>query len=125
MSMFEVPLSISSEYFPMINDLFRMGIIQIVTQLMFYFSNPLENPFWSPMFVQTVVFLLIGVLAYWLVFRHIISVVPEEAAAASASAGERGGVGAGESQSKRDTVAVDADADAGAATAVGLIAVDK
>ena len=76
MSVFQIPLDVSLEYFPMINDLLRMGIIQIVTQLMFYFSNPLENPFWSPMFVQTLAFILIGVLAYWLVFRHVVSVVP-------------------------------------------------
>jgi len=74
--MFQFPLSISGDYFPMINDLFRMGIIQVVTQLMFYFANPIENPFWSPLFLQTLLFLLIGVLAYWLIFRHIISVVP-------------------------------------------------
>ena len=74
--MFQFPVSISAEYFPMINDLLRMGIIQIVIQLMFYFANPLENPFWSPMFLQTIVFLLIGVLAYWLVFRHVFSIVP-------------------------------------------------
>ena len=76
MTMFQFPLNISGDYFPMINDLFRMGIIQIVTQLMFYFANPIENPFWSPIFLQTLLFLLIGVLAYWLIFRHIISVVP-------------------------------------------------
>ena len=61
----------------MINDLLRMGIIQIVIQIMFYFSNPLENPFWSPMFLQTILFMLIGVLAYWLIFRHIVALKPD------------------------------------------------
>ena len=76
MPMLQIPLAISAEYFPMLNDLLRMGIIQSVIQIMFYFSNPLENPFWSPMFLQTILFMLIGVLAYWLVFRHIVAVVP-------------------------------------------------
>ena len=76
MPMLQIPLAMSAEYFPMLNDLLRMGIIQIVIQIMFYFSNPLENPFWSPMFLQTILFMLVGVLAYWLVFRHVIAVVP-------------------------------------------------
>jgi hypothetical protein len=83
MTIFQFPLNISGEYFPMINDLFRMGIIQIITQLMFYFANPVENPFWSPLFLQTVMFLLIGVLVYWLIFRHIIGVVPATATPAT------------------------------------------
>ena len=76
MPLLQIPLAISAEYFPMINDMTRMGVIQLVIQLMFYFSNPLENPFWSPMFLQTVVFMLVGVLAYWLIFRHVVTVVP-------------------------------------------------
>jgi len=53
-----------------------MGIIQIVAQMMFYIADPVANPFWSPVFVQTLLFLLIGVLAYWLVFRNVVGVVP-------------------------------------------------
>ena len=81
--LFQFPLRIANEYFPMINDLLRMTIIQVVAQIMFYFSNPIENPFWSPMFVQTVLFLLIGVLAYWLVFRHLVGVTPAAASSSS------------------------------------------
>ena len=33
--------------------------------------NPAENPFFSTIFLQTIGFVLIGVLVYWLIVRNI------------------------------------------------------
>lgn len=79
MSIFRLHLNLPVEYIPMINDIARVGIIQIVAQIMFYIANPIENPFWSVLFLQTIFFLLIGVLSYWLVIRKIVTFEPSSA----------------------------------------------
>lgn len=79
MSIFRLHLNLPVEYIPMINDIARVAIIQIVAQIMFYVANPIENPFWSIPFLQTIFFLLIGVLTYWLVIRKIVTFEPSSA----------------------------------------------
>lgn len=73
-SLFTIPLNIPIDYFPMINDMFRMAVIQIVAQLLFATANP-SVPFLN-MFVQSILFVLIGVAVYWLVFRKLLIVMP-------------------------------------------------
>jgi len=79
MSIFQLHLNLPVEYVPMINDISRVAIIQIVAQILFYIANPIENPFWSVPFIQTIFFLLIGVLVYWLIIRKIVTFHPSSA----------------------------------------------
>ena len=79
MSIFQLHLNLPVDYIPMINDISRVAIIQIVAQILFYISNPIENPFWSLPFIQTIFFLLIGVIVYWLIIRNIITIHPSSA----------------------------------------------
>jgi len=71
-SLWQINLNIDKEYIPMINDLYRMSIIQIVAQLLFFFSNPAKNNFFDDTFIQTLTFILIGIISYWLVLKKIV-----------------------------------------------------
>ena len=73
-SLFRIRLAIPMEYMPMINDLLRMSCIQLVAQYMFYMVNSEANPFFSVMFLQTICFLLLGVLVYWLIITKLFSI---------------------------------------------------
>ena len=71
-SLFLVNLDVNKEYLPAINDMIRMGVIQIVAQFLFYATNSTQNPFFSLIFLQTLSYILIGILVYWLVIRRIV-----------------------------------------------------
>lgn len=70
--LFEWAIDMDPSYFPMLNDIMRMGVIQLVVQFLFFVVNPAENPFFSTMFLQTIGFVIIGVLVYWLLVRNIV-----------------------------------------------------
>lgn len=70
--LFEWAIDLDPSYFPMLNDMMRMGVIQLVVQFLFFAVNPAENPFFSTMFLQTIGFVIIGVLVYWLLVRNIV-----------------------------------------------------
>jgi len=72
-SLYTIHLDLDAQYIPMINDLLRIFTIQIVAQLMFGLTR--KGPsfsFLSEIFLQTLVFLLLGVLVYWLCIHKII-----------------------------------------------------
>ena len=71
MPLFEWALDLDPAYFPMLNDVVRMGVIQLVVQFLFFAVNPAENPFFSTMFLQTIGFVVVGVLVYWLLVRNV------------------------------------------------------
>ena len=71
MPLFEWVLDLDPAYFPMLNDAVRMGVIQLVVQFLFFAVNPAENPFFSTIFLQTIGFVVVGVLVYWLLVRNI------------------------------------------------------
>lgn len=71
-SLFRFNLNIDKEYIPMINDIIRLSVIQLVAQLLFFMTNPSKNPLFSDIFIQTLFYLLIGIVVYWLIIRKII-----------------------------------------------------
>lgn len=62
------------EYFNVTHDVMRMACIQIVVQFLFSVANAEDNPFFSVMFLQTIAFVVLGVLFYWLVVRYLVRV---------------------------------------------------
>ena len=68
-SLFKIDLNIDKEYIPLINDLIRMGVIHIITQLLFNISN---NESFNLQFIQTIFFVLLGICVYWLIIRKIV-----------------------------------------------------
>ena len=77
----EIPYSIftinvPSEYRSYLEDLSRMIMIQVVANILFNLSNPKKYPFLSADFIKTLLFIVAGVSAYWLVLRKLISFGP-------------------------------------------------
>lgn len=68
-SLFKIDLNIDKEYIPLINDLVRMGVIHIVTQLLLNIST---NETFDMQFIQTIFYVLLSICIYWLVIRKII-----------------------------------------------------
>jgi hypothetical protein len=63
---------IGPEYLPMLEDVARMVCIQITIQLMFYLNGGAQE-FFTPDFVMLVMYIVLGVMLYWLVFRRVIA----------------------------------------------------
>jgi len=72
MSLFS--LYVPHEYFNVTHDVMRMACIQVVVQFLFSVVNADENPFFSVMFLQTIAFVVLGVVFYWLVLRYVVRV---------------------------------------------------
>ena len=68
-------LTISKDYKEYIDDLVRMATIQIIANVMFYVSNPMDNRMFSQMFAKTLLFILLGVSVYWLIIKKLIEFI--------------------------------------------------
>ena len=64
--------SVPVEYFNAVHDVMRMVSIQVVVQFLFAVVNAKENPFFSTLFLQTIMFVVIGVLFYWLIVQYLV-----------------------------------------------------
>ena len=71
-SLYKINLDVDKEYIPMVNDLIRMSIIQIVAQTLFFFISPERVSLISGTFIKTLIFICIGIAVYWLIVRKII-----------------------------------------------------
>ena len=69
-------INIPEEYRSYVEDLSRMIMIQVVANILFNLSNPSKYPFFSSDFAKTLLFIIVGVSAYWLVLRKIITFGP-------------------------------------------------
>lgn len=74
-ALYEINISeaIGSEYVGMCNDLARFIIIQFAIQLMLVTIDPARFSIFSADFMLLLLFIVIGVLLYWLVFKKIVS----------------------------------------------------
>tara|TARA_Y100000389_G_scaffold92270_1_gene88908 strand:+ start:1074 stop:1355 length:282 start_codon:yes stop_codon:yes gene_type:complete len=70
-TMFEIELDTSQYNLVALNDTLRMLVIQVVVQILFVLRNP-EVELLSNIFIENTLFILLGVIVYWLVFNHII-----------------------------------------------------
>ena len=70
-------LNVPPEYRSYVEDLSRMCMIQLVASLLFSMSNPQKYPILGADFFRTLLFIVVGVSAYWLVFRKVVSFGPE------------------------------------------------
>jgi len=69
--MFTILLDTDNYNILIINDLMRMLIIQVVVQtLVFLRHDNLE--LFSTLFIENTLFILAGILIYWLVFNNIV-----------------------------------------------------
>uniref|UniRef100_A0A6C0F7F2 Uncharacterized protein n=1 Tax=viral metagenome TaxID=1070528 RepID=A0A6C0F7F2_9ZZZZ len=63
---------ISPEIIPMVYDIIRTVVIQVVVQVLFYMNNPGVELFTS-IFFQTTVFLILGVIIFWLIAYKLMA----------------------------------------------------
>ena len=71
-SLYSVNLDISDYNLLILNDFMRLFIIQLTAQILFYLSrNNIE--LFSQVFIETTLFILSGVLVYWLVFNQLVT----------------------------------------------------
>lgn len=70
---FNISDSLGKEYVDMFNDMSRFVIIQIAIQTLLMTVDPAAYSLFSADFLVLLLFIITGVLAYWLVFRKFIS----------------------------------------------------
>ena len=68
-SFYEILIDTNAYNIIIINDFFRMFVIQIFSQFLYSYMNNLE--FLSPSFVENTSYILLSILVYWLVFNRI------------------------------------------------------
>ena len=71
-SLFTIDLDIDNYSLMLVNDFMRMLVIQVVVQILICLRNDKVELF-STVFIETTLFILLGIIAYWLVFTYIIS----------------------------------------------------
>ena len=60
------------EAVPMIYDILRTLTLQFVVQLLFSMNNP-SVPFINSVFIQTTLFLCLGIMVFWLIVYKLTS----------------------------------------------------
>ena len=70
-SLFEIEIDTSQYNLIALNDTIRMLVIQVIVQILFIVRNP-EVELLSNIFIENTLFIILGVMVYWLVFNHII-----------------------------------------------------
>ena len=65
-------INTNEESLPMIYDIIRTITIQLIVQILFTMNNPSVSLF-STTFIQTTLFLILGVILFWLVIYKFIS----------------------------------------------------
>jgi hypothetical protein len=74
-SLYELDITslIGKEYVPMLEDLMRFITIQICIQFMLYSTNPSNFKMFTADFFMLLLFIIVGVMFYWLIFRKLVS----------------------------------------------------
>jgi len=68
---YTINLDISDYNLLALNDLMRMFVIQMIAQLLFFLRNDNVELF-STIFIESTLFIILGIVVYWLVFNNII-----------------------------------------------------
>lgn len=66
-------INVPKEYRAVCQDITRMLTIQIITNFLLYLSNPNQTVFLSQDFIKTLLYLLIGIITYWLITNKVFS----------------------------------------------------
>jgi hypothetical protein len=70
-ALYKLDLDIDKEYIPLLNDIVRMTIIQLVAQTLFFLISSGDIELLSGNFIKTLIFICIGICTYWLLLRKI------------------------------------------------------
>ena len=70
-ALYKIELDVDNNTIIMINDLSRMFVMQVVVQIMFYLRND-NVELWSNIFLENLLFILLGLFIYWFVFNRFV-----------------------------------------------------
>lgn len=71
--MYSYTIDVDDYTLVMINDILRLFIIQVSVQIMFFMKNDTIELF-SSVFIENLLFILLGVFIYWFVFNKVFKV---------------------------------------------------
>jgi hypothetical protein len=63
---------LNKDYIPFLEDAIRMVMIQFVIQFMFFLKSPSLGVLFSFRFVELLIYIILGVSAYWLIFKKLV-----------------------------------------------------
>ena len=62
---------VGKEYVPFVQDVVRMVCVQLTIQLLYHLGS--GTPFFSSDFVMLLMYVVLGVMLYWLVLRKLVA----------------------------------------------------
>lgn len=65
---------VGKEYVPFVQDVIRMVCIQLTIQLLYHLNAPAGTAFLTSDFVMLLVYIVLGVMLYWLVLRKVLAI---------------------------------------------------
>ena len=65
-------IEFEEEYRPMFEDIIKMIVILLVVNLLMYISDPNVNKFLGEIYLKLIIFIVLGILTYWLVIKRLI-----------------------------------------------------
>jgi hypothetical protein len=65
-------INIPDEYKELARDLVKFTTILLVLNLLMFLANPNENSFLGDAFIRFSIFILLGIVTYWLVISKLI-----------------------------------------------------
>jgi hypothetical protein len=69
-SIYEIMLDVNEDIIDMTYDILRIVTLQIITQALFCMNNK-EIRFFNSTFIQTILFLCISIIFYWLIIKKV------------------------------------------------------
>ena len=71
----DVSRLVGEENLAYVEDSFRLVLIQIVIQVMLHVTDPDRFPFYDGEFLTLILFLFVGISAYYLIFKKLVKFV--------------------------------------------------
>jgi len=65
-------IEFEEEYRPMFEDIIKMIVILLVVNFLMYISDPNVNKFLGEIYLKLIIFIVLGILTYWLVIKRLI-----------------------------------------------------
>jgi hypothetical protein len=72
-TIYTINLDVSNDIINMIYDIIKFSIIQITSHFLFIVMGNSELRFFNPVFFQTLIFINLGLMIFWLLIKKIIN----------------------------------------------------
>ena len=72
-SIYEIIIDVDEDIISMIYDIIRIVTLQVITQSLFCMNNK-DISFFNSHFLQTVLFLCVSIIFYWLIVKKLLKI---------------------------------------------------